>query len=59
MSESFETPILFLIFNRPLETAAIWDRLREIKPKNLYIAADGPRPKTTKTSYLVPPPERL
>lgn len=39
----FNTPILFLIFNRPDTTQKVFDRIREIKPKYLYVAADGPR----------------
>lgn len=38
-----ETPILFLIFNRPDTTQKVFERIREIQPKYLYIAADGPR----------------
>lgn len=37
------TPILFLIFNRPNETRIVFNRIREIKPKQLFVAADGPR----------------
>lgn len=39
----FNTPILFLIFNRPDTTQKVFERIREIKPKQLFIAADGPR----------------
>lgn len=39
----FETPILLIVFNRPEETFAVFDAIRELKPKYLYIAADGPR----------------
>lgn len=38
-----DTPILFLIFNRPETTQRVFDRIREIQPKKLYVAADGPR----------------
>ena len=38
-----ETPILFLVFNRPDVTKKVFDRIREAKPKYLFIAADGPR----------------
>ena len=41
--EQFDTPILFLIFNRPDLTARVFDRIREVQPKYLYVAADGPR----------------
>lgn len=37
------TPILFLVFNRPDTTKLVLDRIREIKPAYLYIAADGAR----------------
>jgi len=40
---NFETPILFLIFNRPDLTKIVFERIRVIKPKYLFIAADGPR----------------
>ncbi|MFA6990383.1 MAG: hypothetical protein WC197_09960 [Candidatus Gastranaerophilaceae bacterium] len=39
----FETPVLFLIFNRPDETQRVFNRIREIKPGYLYVSADGPR----------------
>jgi hypothetical protein len=39
----FNTPILFLIFNRPDTTQKVFDVIREIQPKYLFIAADGPR----------------
>jgi hypothetical protein len=37
------TPILFLIFNRPQPTQRVFERIREMKPAKLYVAADGPR----------------
>jgi hypothetical protein len=39
----FNTPILFLVFNRPDTTQKVFDVIREIRPKQLFIAADGPR----------------
>lgn len=39
----FTTPVLFLIFNRPVTTKVVFEEIRKIKPKYLYIAADGPR----------------
>lgn len=38
-----KTPVLFLIYNRPEETQKVFDRLREIKPRYLYVSADGPK----------------
>jgi hypothetical protein len=40
----FETPILFIVFNRPETTMLVFEVIRQIKPKLLFIAADGPRP---------------
>jgi hypothetical protein len=36
-------PVLFLIFNRPALTAAVFEQISKQKPAKLYIAADGPR----------------
>lgn len=37
------TPILFLIFNRPETTKKVFHQIRKAKPAELYVAADGPR----------------
>jgi hypothetical protein len=37
-------PVLLLIFNRPKLTQQVFDRIREARPEQLYIVADGPRP---------------
>jgi hypothetical protein len=39
----FDTPILYLIFNRPDLTEITFPSICKIKPKKLFIAADGPR----------------
>jgi hypothetical protein len=39
----FDTPILFIIFNRPDTTQQVFDQIKKIKPKKLFITADGPR----------------
>ena len=39
----FETPVLYLIFNRVDTTSKVFARIKEIKPAYFYIAADGPR----------------
>jgi len=39
----FETPILLLIFNRLDTSARVFEKIKAVKPKYLYIAADGPR----------------
>lgn len=37
------TPVLFMIFNRPDTTARVFEEIRRAKPKYLFVAADGPR----------------
>lgn len=37
------TPVLFLIFNRPDTTQRVFNAIKKAKPKQLFIAADGPR----------------
>ena len=39
----YNTPILFLVFNRPDTTQVVFNRIREVQPARLYIAADAPR----------------
>jgi hypothetical protein len=39
----FETPILFIVFNRPRTTRETFEVISKIKPAHLYVAADGPR----------------
>ncbi|WKN29788.1 nucleotide-diphospho-sugar transferase [Porifericola rhodea] len=41
--ESLDTPVLFLVFNRPDVTKRVFERIRVVKPKQLFVAADGPR----------------
>ncbi len=40
---SFQTPILFLVFNRPDTTQRVFEKIKEQRPSKLYIAADGAR----------------
>ena len=39
----FEKPILFLIFNRPDTTEQVFEIIKKIKPRKLFIAGDGGR----------------
>ena len=41
MNRQLNTPVLFLIFNRPDTTKRVFESIREAKPARLYIAADG------------------
>jgi len=40
---TFQTPILFLIFNRPETTKEVFNKIKQVKPPKLYVGADGPR----------------
>ena len=40
---SLNTPVLFLIFNRPETTEQVFSAIKKARPLRLYIAADGPR----------------
>jgi hypothetical protein len=37
------TPILFLVFNRPALTKIVFDEIKKTKPTRLFVAIDGPR----------------
>ena len=37
------TPVLFLVFNRPHVTKKVFAEIKKAQPERLYIAADGPR----------------
>ena len=41
---AFTTPVLLLVFNRPDTTRRVFQRIKEIQPSQLFIAADGARP---------------
>ncbi len=38
-----QTPVLFLIFNRPDTTRRVFEEIRKARPVKLFVAADGPR----------------
>lgn len=38
------TPILFLLFNRPDTTQKVFNTIKKAKPRQFFVAADGPRP---------------
>jgi hypothetical protein len=40
----FDTPVLFIVFNRPSTTTKVFEAIREVQPSRLYIAGDAPRP---------------
>src|SRR6185295_3256318 len=40
---SLETPVAFLIFNRPDTTARVFEAIAAARPRTLLVVADGPR----------------
>lgn len=38
-----DTPVLFLVFNRPETTRRVLETIRQARPRQLFVAADGPR----------------
>ncbi len=39
----FSVPVLFIIFNRPGATRVVFDEIRKVRPRKLFVVADGPR----------------
>lgn len=39
----YDVPILLIIFNRPNHLQKVFHEIKKIQPKQLFIAADGPR----------------
>jgi len=38
-----KTPIVFIIFNRSVETSRVFEVIRQVQPLQLFVIADGPR----------------
>jgi len=38
-----ETPVVLLLFNRPVLTARVFEAIRQARPTRLFLIADGPR----------------
>jgi len=43
MNETFDIPVLFVIFNREKIACDSFEKIKAVKPAKLYIACDGPR----------------
>ncbi len=39
----FDTPVLFIVFNRPESTARVFESIKKLQPQRLFIAVDGAR----------------
>jgi len=42
---TLETPVLLLIYNRPEVSREVFEAIRQVRPRQLFVAADGPSPK--------------
>ena len=43
MKNKYNVPILFIVYKRPSLTRIVFNEIREIKPTQLFIFADGPK----------------
>lgn len=43
MKNQLNTPVLFIVFNRPITTSKVFEVIKKVRPKRLYVAADGAR----------------
>lgn len=41
--KNFNSPVAFLIFNRPQHTARVWEAIKQLAPRRLLIVGDGAR----------------
>ena len=48
-----ETPILFCVFNRPEQTQRVFERSAQWRPRQLFVAADGPRKSSPQDHLLI------
>jgi hypothetical protein len=48
-----DTPILFLVFNRLETTQRVFEKIKSVKPRFLYIASDGARVNKNNESFVV------
>lgn len=47
---NYSVPILFIIFKRDYTAIQVFERIRQIKPRKLYVSADGPRDETERAA---------
>jgi hypothetical protein len=43
IAKGVDSPVLFIVFNRPESTRRVFERVGRARPPRLYIAADGPQ----------------
>lgn len=59
MSETPCAPVLLTVFNRPHETRQVLDRLKQVRPPVIFVAADGPRMNRPEDQHLCAEVRRL
>lgn len=42
-SQSYQVPVALIVYRRPELTAQVLDRISNLKPKKIYVIADGPK----------------
>ena len=45
-----KTPVVMMVFNRPENTKKVFEQVQKVKPKQLFVIADGPRKENKKDS---------
>jgi len=50
--DSLTTPVVFVIFNRPMTTRVVFESIRRARPTKLLVIADGPRSDRTEEANL-------
>ena len=53
LNKRFDTPILFLTFNRLDHTKRVFNEIKKIKPKKFYVVSDGARGKVENEDKIV------
>ena len=43
-----KTPVVMMVFNRPENTKKVFEQVQKVKPKQLFVIADGPRKENKK-----------
>ena len=41
--QQLETAVVYLVFNKPALTRAVFERIAQVRPQRLLVVADGPR----------------
>lgn len=53
LQTSFDVPVLMILYNRPDHAWRVFDKIKELRPKSLFIAVDGAKPERTGDAQAV------